>query len=89
MAFCGLPRCPLWLSNVRTKPRDGQDVVAGRLPSEASSGRMGGSEPSVLPSAYQPRRRGDIIHENSIEVVYSENQLLFSPKRQRSCYLAE
>lgn len=79
----------MWLSNVRTKRRDGQDVVAGRLPSEASSGRMGGSEPSVLPSAYQPRRRGDIIHENSIEVVYSENQLLFSPKRQRSCYLAE
>lgn len=63
----------MWLPNVRTKPRDEQDVVAGRFPSEASSGRVGMSEPSVLPSAYQPRRRGDIIRKNSIDVVYSEN----------------
>ena len=79
----------MWLPNVRTKPRDGQDVVAGWLPSEASSGHVGMSEPSVLPSASQPRRRGDIICENAIDAVYSENQLLFSPKRQGSCSLAE
>ena len=78
MAFCGLPKCPLWFPNVRTKPRDEQDVVASRLPSQASSGRMEGSEPAVLPSAYQLCRQGDVIQENSIEVMYNQHQLIFS-----------
>lgn len=86
MAFRGLPDCPFWFCNVRTKPKDEQDVVARRHSLQMSSACVGCSQPTL--AARFPGSTCKDSLDRKIPATWRTRIRCFLPKRQGSSFVA-